>query len=236
MVKYGKRMLSVFKEFDRNESYALKDAVAIMQKGASKKFDESVDLSFNLGVNPRKSDQMVRGACIYPHGIGKDVKVLAIVPAGLVEEAKAAGADYAGEDEFIEKIQKEGWTDFDKLVTTPAMMRKVGRLGKVLGPRGLMPNPKLGTVAEDIAGAVKLVKAGRVEFKVNREGVLATTIGKASFGPDKLYDNALELVRNILKLKPVTSKGTYIKKIVLSSTMGPGIKLDHLKLIEEGEK
>jgi len=231
MSGYGKRLENAYKGVNRAQKYTFDDAVNFIVDAASKKFDETVDLSFNLGVDPKKSDQMVRGACVYPHGTGKKVRVLAIVPADKIEEAKAAGAEYAGNDEFIDKIVKENWLEFDKVVTTPSMMGQIGKLGKILGRRGLMPNPKLGTVTNDIAGAIKLVKSGRVEFKVNKEGVLAVPIGKVSFGSEKLYDNARELIATLMKLKPATSKGAYIKKITISSTMGPGIKLDETQLI-----
>jgi len=235
MATYGKRLKDVVKDIDIAKKYTVQESVELLQKAGSKKFDETVDLAFNLGVNPKKSDQMVRGACIFPHGVGKKVRVLAIVPADRVDEATAAGADFVGGDDYIEKIMKEGWIDFDKMVTVPAMMSKIGKLGKVLGRRGLMPNPKLGTVNKDITAAVKLVKAGRVEFKVNKAGVLCCMVGKLSFGPEKLYDNVLELVRDIMKLKPATAKGAYIKKLSISSTMGPGLRLDEAALINEAK-
>ncbi len=235
MATYGKRLKDAVKDIDKMKKYTVEESVEILQKAGSKKFDETVELAFNLGINPRKSDQMVRGACVFPHGVGKTVKVLAIVPADKVEEAKEAGADFVGGDEYIEKIMKEGWVDFDKMVTVPAMMSKIGKLGKVLGRRGLMPNPKLGTVNNDVTAAVKLVKAGRVEFKVNKAGVLCCMVGKLSFGPQKLHDNVLELVKDLLKLKPATAKGTYIKKISISSTMGPGLRLDETALVNEAK-
>ena len=235
MATYGKRLKDVVKDIDKTKKYTVAESVEILQKAGSKKFDETVELAFNLGINPRKSDQMVRGACVFPHGVGKTVRVLAIVPADKVDEAKAAGADFVGGDEYIEKIMKESWVDFDKMVTVPAMMSKIGKLGKVLGRRGLMPNPKLGTVNNDITAAVKLVKAGRVEFKVNKAGVLCCMVGKLSFGPEKLHDNVLELVKDLLKLKPATAKGTYIKKISISSTMGPGLRLDETALVNEAK-
>ena len=234
-MKYGKRMKDVTSEFTSIDRHEFMDAFAIMEKGKSKNFDETVELSFNLGVNPKKSDQMIRGACILPSGTGKTVRVLAIVPADKIEEAKAAGADFVGNDEYIEKIQKEGWIDFDKMVTVPAMMKFIGKLGKVLGRRGLMPTPKLGTVSNDIAGAIKLVKAGRVEFKINKDAVLSLPVGKMSFGADKLYDNVLEVVRSIMKLKPTSAKGTYVKKLSISSTMGPGVRLDEIQLINKSK-
>jgi len=235
MVKRGKRLEDAYKSYDKLEKCSFEKAVSIIESSATKKFDESVDMSFNLGVDPKKSDQMIRGACVFPHGVGKKVRVLAVVPADKVEEAKNAGAEFVGGEEYVEKIQKEGWIDFDKMVTTPSMMGKVGKLGKILGRRGLMPNPKLGTVTNDIAAAVKLVKAGRVEFKVNKAGVLACTIGKVSFGKEKLHDNAIELVKMLLKMKPSTSKGTYFMKVSVSSTMGPGVRLDEVELSNEAK-
>ncbi|MGI6393952.1 MAG: 50S ribosomal protein L1 [bacterium] len=233
MAKYGKRMKDAMNNFDNNTKYSIKESVAILQKSASKKFDETVEVAVNLGINAKKTDQMVRGATIFPHGVGKTAKVCAIVPADMVEQAKNAGADYYGSEELIEKITTEEWTDFDKLVTTPAMMGKVGKLGKILGRKGLMPNPKLGTVNNDIAAAIKLVKAGRVEFKANKAGVLCCMVGKLSFGPDKIQDNVLQLIQDLIKLKPATAKGTYIKKITISSTMGPGVKLDEVAVVSE---
>ena len=235
MTKYGKRMKDAMNNFDSDVKYSIKESVTILQKSASKKFDETVEVAVNLGINAKKSDQMVRGATIFPHGVGKTVKVCAIVPADMIEQAKNAGADYFGSDELIEKIMTEEWTDFDKLVTTPAMMGKIGKLGKVLGRKGLMPNPKLGTVSNDIAGAIKLVKAGRVEFKVNKAGVLCCMVGKLSFGPEKIHDNVVEFIKDLVKLKPSTAKGTFIKKITISSTMGPGLKLDEVAVVNEAK-
>ncbi len=235
MAHLAKRIADAVKLYDSAKKYRFEDAYGYMAKGASKKFDETVDLAINLGIDPKKSDQMVRGTCIYPHGLGKVVRVLAIVPPDKVEEAKAAGADFAGGDELIEKIQNENWIDYDKLLTTPAMMGKVGKLGKILGRRGLMPNPKVGTVTNDIGGAVKLAKAGKVEFKVSKTGVLCVPIGKVSFGSQKLYENALELFRNLVKLKPSTAKGSFIRKISMSSTMGPGVKLDEAEILDQAK-
>lgn len=235
MAKYGKRMKDAMNNFDSLAKYSVKESVAILQKSASKKFDETVEVAVNLGINAKKSDQMVRGATIFPHGVGKTVKVCAIVPADVVDQAKEAGADFFGSEELIDKIMNEEWTDFDKLVTTPAMMGKIGKLGKILGRKGLMPNPKLGTVSNDIAGAVKLVKAGRVEFKVNKAGVLCCMVGKLSFGPDKIHDNVIEFIKDLVKLKPATAKGTFIKKVTISSTMGPGVKLDETALVSEAK-
>jgi large subunit ribosomal protein L1 len=235
MTKYGKRMKDAMNNFDSNVKYSIKESVTILQKSASKKFDETVEVAVNLGINAKKSDQMVRGATIFPHGVGKTVKVCAVVPADMIEQAKNAGADYFGSDDLIEKIMTEEWTDFDKLVTTPAMMGKIGKLGKILGRKGLMPNPKLGTVSNDIAGAIKLVKAGRVEFKVNKAGVLCCMVGKLSFGPDKIHDNVMEFIKDLVKLKPSTAKGAFIKKITISSTMGPGVKLDESAVVNEAK-
>ncbi len=235
MAHLAKRLADTVKLYDSAKKYRFEEAFGFMTKGASKKFDETVDLAINLGIDPKKSDQMVRGTCVYPHGLGKVVRVLAIVPPDKVEEAKAAGADFAGGDEMIEKIEKESWVDYDKLLTTPAMMGKVGKLGKILGRRGLMPNPKVGTVTNDIAGAVKLAKAGKGEFKVSKTGVLCVPIGKVSFGSQKLYENALELFRNLVKLKPSTAKGSFIRKISMSSTMGPGVKLDETEILDQAK-
>ncbi|HNT27753.1 MAG TPA: 50S ribosomal protein L1 [bacterium] len=231
--RQGKRIADVAKTYDHAKKYHFSEAFDLMQKAASKKFDETVDLAINLGIDPKKSDQMVRGSCVYPHGLGKKVVVLAIVPPDKVEEATKAGADFVGGDDMIEKIQSESWVDYDKLLTTPAMMGKVGKLGKVLGRRGLMPNPKVGTVTNDIAEAIKMAKAGKVEFKVNKAGVLCVPIGKVSFGSQKLQENAEELFRSLVKLKPSTAKGAFIKKISLSSTMGPGVKIDENDLLEK---
>lgn len=234
-MKYGKRMKDVQADINRIDRYSFEDAFVIMEKGRSKNFDETVELSFSLGVNPKKSDQMIRGACILPSGTGKTTRVLAIVPADKIDEAKAAGADFVGNDEYIEKIQKEGWIDFDKMVTVPAMMKFVGKLGRVLGRRGLMPTPKLGTVNNDITAAIKLVKAGRVEFKVNKDGILSMPIGKMSFGAEKLYANVEEVVTTIMKLKPSTAKGTYVRRLSISSTMGPGLRLDEVQIANKSK-
>jgi len=229
----GKRIQDVKKKYDSAKKYRFEDAFGFIAEAASKKFDETIDLAINLGIDPKKSDQMVRGTCVYPHGLGKTIRVLAIVPPDKVEEAKAAGADFVGGDDMIEKIQSEGWIDYDTVLTTPAMMGKVGKLGKVLGRRGLMPNPKVGTVTNDIATAVKLAKAGKVEFKVSKTGVICVPIGKMSFGAKKLYDNAMELFKNLVKLRPSTAKGTFIKKVSMSGTMGPGVKIDENEMIEQ---
>ncbi len=233
MGRVGKRIADVKKQYDSAKKYRFEEAFRFVAAAASKKFDETVDLAINLGIDPKKSDQMVRGTCVYPHGLGKTIRVLAIVPPDKVEEAKAAGADFVGGDEVIEKIQNEEWIEYDTVLTTPSMMGKVGKLGKVLGRRGLMPNPKVGTVTNDIVNAIKMAKAGKVEFKVSKTGVMCVPIGKVSFGAGKLYDNALELFKNLVKLKPASVKGAFIKKISLSSTMGPGVKLDESEMLDQ---
>jgi len=189
------------------------------------KFDASVDIDVRLGVDPRKADQMVRGVVALPHGTGKDVRVLVLCTPDKAEEAKAAGADHVGLDDYIAKIES-GWTDIDVIITMPTVMAKLGRLGRVLGPRGLMPNPKSGTVTLEVGNAVKEVKAGKIDFKVDKTGIIHTSIGKVSFGADKIVDNALEVINTLIKLKPSSAKGTYVKSINLSSTMSPGIIID----------
>jgi large subunit ribosomal protein L1 len=197
----------------------------LVKEVTTTKFDASVDLAVRLGVDPRKANQMVRGVVSLPHGTGKDIKVLALVTPDKEAEAKEAGADYAGLDEYIEKI-KNGWTDIDVIITMPSVMGKIGPLGRVLGPRGLMPNPKTGTVTMDVAKAVKEVKAGKIDFKVDRYGIIHAGIGKVSFEPNKIKENAEELIKTLIRMKPSASKGTYVKSITLSSTMSPGISID----------
>jgi large subunit ribosomal protein L1 len=210
---------------DRNKLYSLKDASSLLKTVASAKFDESVDIAVRLGVDPRKANQMVRGVVTLPHGTGKDTKVLALVTPDKEAEAKAAGADYVGLDDYLQKI-KDGWTDVDVIITMPAIMGKLGPLGRVLGPRGLMPNPKTGTVTMEIGKAVAEVKAGKIDFKVDKTGIVHAGIGRISFEADKIVDNAHEIIQTLLKLKPTAAKGTYIKSIHLSSTMSPAIALD----------
>jgi len=206
--------------------YSLNDAVPLLQKAKYAKFDETVDITLRLGVDPKHADQMVRGTVVLPHGLGK-TKIVAVIASGdKVKEAEAAGAEFFGGEELVEKIQKEGWTAFDALIATPDMMRSVGRLGKVLGPRGLMPNPKTGTVTNDVASAVKEIKAGKVEFRTDKTALVHVPVGKLSFDPQKLVDNATTVITSVLKAKPSAAKGKYIKGIFLSSTMGPGIQLD----------
>jgi large subunit ribosomal protein L1 len=206
--------------------YAINEAIPLLQKAKFAKFDETVDLTLRLGVDTRHADQMVRGTVVLPHGLGGKSKVVAVIASGdKVREAEAAGAEFVGGEDLVEKIQKENWTAFDALIATPDMMRSVGRLGKVLGPRGLMPNPKTGTVTTDVAGAIREIKAGKVEFRADKTALVHVPVGKLSFSPDKLEANAMTVVSAVVKAKPSAAKGKYIKRIVLSSTMGPGIEL-----------
>jgi large subunit ribosomal protein L1 len=206
--------------------YALQDAVELLQKVKYAKFDETIAVTLRLGVDPKHADQMVRGTVVLPHGLGKSKKVLVIASGDKVREAEAAGADYVGGEDMVEKIQKENWTDYDAVIATPDMMRSVGKLGKVLGPRGLMPNPKTGTVTMDIAKAVSEVKAGKVEFRTDKTALVHVPVGKISFTADKLVDNANTVINSVIKAKPAVAKGKYIKACYISSTMGPGIQLD----------
>lgn len=212
-------------KIEKGKAYPLTEAAALIKETSFTKFDSSVDLAVRLGVDPRKANQMVRGVVSLPHGTGKTVRVLALVTPDKEQEARDAGADYAGLDEFIEKI-KGGWTDIDVIITMPSVMGKIGPLGRVLGPRGLMPNPKSGTVTMDVAKAVTEVKGGKIDFKVDRYGIVHAGIGKVSFTSDKLTENAEEMIKTLIKMKPTAAKGTYIKSIYLSSTMGPGIAVD----------
>ncbi|MBI5100582.1 MAG: 50S ribosomal protein L1 [Nitrospirae bacterium] len=221
----GKKINAASEKVDREKEYSIDEAVTLVKESAFAKFDETVDLAFNLGVDPRKSDQMVRGTVVLPHGTGKTVRVLVFAKGEKEKEATDAGADYVGADDLVEKITK-GWFDFDKVVATPDIMGVVGKLGKVLGPRGLMPNPKLGTVTFDVAKAVKDIKSGKVEFKTEKAGVVHVPIGKVSFDKQKLVDNAKTIIDSVNKAKPATSKGKYMKKLYISSTMGPGLKVD----------
>ena len=206
--------------------YTINEAIPLLQKAKFAKFDETVDLTMRLGVDTRHADQMVRGTVVLPHGLGGKSKVVAVIASGdKLREAEAAGAEFVGGEDLVEKIQKENWTAFDALIATPDMMRSVGRLGKVLGPRGLMPNPKTGTVTTDVAGAIKEIKAGKVEFRADKTALVHVPVGKLSFSPDKLEANAMTVVSAVVKAKPSAAKGKYIKRIVLSSTMGPGIEL-----------
>ena len=227
MATRGKNLLESKKNIDPAKRYDLKEAVEIVVGSAKAKFDETVEAAIRLGVNPQHADQMVRGSVVLPHGLGKNVRVLAFAKGEKEKEALDAGADFVGADDIIEKI-KGGWLDFDRVVATPDMMGSVGKLGKILGPRGLMPNPKVGTVTFDVGKAVTELKAGKVEFRVEKAGIVHTPVGKVSFGAEKLVDNIMALVETVLKLKPASSKGTYVKGISLSSTMGPGVNVDPL--------
>tara|TARA_R110002051_G_scaffold75877_2_gene138173 strand:+ start:2518 stop:3207 length:690 start_codon:yes stop_codon:yes gene_type:complete len=225
MARLTKKQKEARAKVDKNKIYSVEEATALLKEITYTKFDASVDLAVRLGVDPRKANQMVRGVVSLPHGTGKDMKVLALVTPDKEAEAKAAGADYVGLDEYLQKI-KEGWTDVDVIVTMPSIMGKLGPLGRVLGPRGLMPNPKTGTVTMDVAKAVAEVKAGKIDFKVDKTGIVHAPIGKASFTADKLLENANELLTTLMKLKPTASKGTYVKSIYMSSTMSPSIAID----------
>ncbi len=225
MARLTKKQKEARAKIDRNKLYSIEEASALIKEITNVKFDASVDLAVRLGVDPRKANQMVRGVVTLPHGTGKDVKVLALVTPDKEEEAKEAGADYVGLDEYLNKI-KGGWTDVDVIITMPSVMGKLGPLGRILGPRGLMPNPKTGTVTMDVAKAVREVKAGKIDFKVDKTGIVHAAIGKASFSADKIAGNANELIQTLIKLKPTAAKGTYIKSIYMSSTMSPSVPID----------
>jgi large subunit ribosomal protein L1 len=225
MKKSGKNIEKARSEV-QDKSYTLQDAVPLLQKVKYAKFDETVDLTMRLGVDPKHADQMVRGTVVLPHGLGKSKKVLVIASGEKVREAEAAGADIVGGEEIVEKIQKENWTDYDAVIATPDMMKSVGRLGKVLGPRGLMPNPKTGTVTFDVAAAVKETKAGKVEFRTDKTALVHVPVGKISFTPQMLVENAATVITSVIKAKPSVAKGKYIKGCYLSSTMGPGVPID----------
>ncbi len=225
MGKVTKKRKEALSKIDRTKLYSIQDASALVKEIASSKFDESIDLAIRLGVDPRKANQMVRGVVTLPHGTGKDVRVLALVTPDKEAEAQEAGADFVGLDEYLQKI-KDGWTDVDVIITMPSVMGKLGPLGRVLGPRGLMPNPKTGTVTMDVAKAVREVKAGKIDFKVDKTGIVHAPIGKVSFDADKISGNANELLQTIIKLKPSSAKGAYIKSIAMSSTMSPSILID----------
>ncbi len=228
MAKLTKKQKEARAKVDKNKVYTLEEAAALLKEITYTKFDASVDIAVRLGVDPRKANQMVRGVVSLPHGTGKDMKVLALVTPDKEQEAKDAGADYVGLDEYLEKI-KNGWTDVDVIVTMPAIMGKLGPLGRVLGPRGLMPNPKTGTVTMDVAKAVSEVKAGKIDFRVDKTGIVHAPIGKASFSADKLKDNANELLTTLMKMKPTAAKGVYMKSVFMSSTMSPSIAVETRK-------
>ena len=225
MVKLTKNRKSSLEKYDKEKLYSLKEASDIIKSFSELKFDSSVDLALNLGVDPKKADQNVRGVVSLPNGTGKDVKVLALVTPDKEDEAKKSGADFVGLDEYLQKI-KDGWTDVDVIITMPSVMGKLGPLGKILGPRGLMPNPKTGTVTMNVGKAVEEVKAGKIDFKVEKNGIVHVSIGKVSFDSEKIYENAKEVIQHIIKIKPSSSKGNYLKSISMSSTMSPGIKVD----------
>lgn len=225
----GKKMEKAIVDKDLTRDYDLEEAIELVKKASFAKFDETVDIAFNLGVDPRKSDQMVRGTVVLPHGTGKTVRVLVFAKGEKEKEARDAGADFVGAEDLVEKIQG-GWLDFDKAVATPDLMGLVGKLGKLLGPRGLMPNPKLGTVTFEVAKAVKEIKAGKVEYRTDKAGIVHIPFGKVSFDKTKLVENASAVIKSVGKAKPATSKGKYIKKVSISSTMGPGVRIDVTKL------
>ena len=225
MAKISKKRKEALAKFDKNQAYPLAEAVNIVKGITYTKFDASFDIDVRLGVDPRKANQMVRGIVTLPHGTGKVVRVLVLCTPDKEEEAKAAGADYVGLEEYVDKIKK-GWTDVDVIITMPSVMPKIGALGKILGPRGLMPNPKAGTVTMEIGKAVAEVKAGKIDFKVDKYGIIHTGIGKINFSAEKLVENAREMMATIIKLKPTAAKGTYIKSIYISSTMSPGVQVD----------
>ncbi|MGD1842901.1 MAG: 50S ribosomal protein L1 [Thermonemataceae bacterium] len=225
MAKLTKNQKAIQDRYDVTKVYAIEEAADILKDITFTKFDASIDISVRLGVDPRKADQMVRGVVALPHGVGKEVRVLVLCTPDKEEEAKEAGADYVGLDEYIKKIEG-GWTEVDVIITMPTVMAKVGRLGRILGPRGLMPNPKSGTVTLDVGQAVKEVKAGKIDFKVDKTGIIHTSVGKVSFSADKIVDNATEVIQTISKLKPASAKGTYFKSIYMSTTMSPSVQID----------
>jgi large subunit ribosomal protein L1 len=225
MIKLTKKRKVALSKIDKNTVYSLADAAALVKEISNTKFDSSVDIDVRLGVDPRKANQMVRGIVTLPHGTGKTIRVLVLCTPDKEEEAMQAGADFVGLDEYVDKI-KGGWTDVDVIITMPSVMAKVGALGKILGPRGLMPNPKTGTVTMEVGKAVKEVKAGKIDFKVDKFGIIHASVAKASFERDKIVENAKELINTIIKLKPSSAKGTYVKSIYMSSTMSPSVPVD----------
>ena len=222
----GKKYRGSAAKVDRSKKYSLEEACKLLPQTKVAKFDESVDIAVRLGVDPKHADQMVRGAVVLPHGTGKSQRVAVVAKGDKANEARAAGADFVGAEDLVEKIQKENWTDFDALIATPDVMKSVGRLGKILGPKGLMPNPKTGTVTFDVGKAVQEVKAGKVEFRTDKTALVHVPVGKISFTPDKLVENATVVISSVIKAKPTVAKGKYIKGCYLSSTMGPGISID----------
>ena len=229
-MKQSKRYIANLETIDRNKEYELDEAASLLTSFSKTKFDESIEIAINLGVDPKHADQIVRGTVSLPNGIGKDIKVLVFAKDDLADEAKNAGADYVGAAEMVEKV-KGGWTDVDVVIASPDMMAEVGKLGKILGPRGLMPNPKVGTVTKEIAKAVEESKAGKIEFRVDKHGIIHNSIGKLSFEKDKIIENTQTFINAIVRARPQAAKGTYLKKITITSTMGPGIKLDRTKIV-----
>lgn len=232
MAKKGKRYKEIIDLVDRHNHYSVNEAMDLVLQTSKAKFDETIDLAVRLGVDPRHADQQVRGAVVLPHGTGRTRKVLVIAKGDKIAEAEAAGADFVGGDELVAKIQTEGWLDFDVVVATPDMMGVVGRIGRVLGPKGLMPNPKSGTVTFDVGKAVNEIKAGKVEYRVDKASIVHAPIGKASFGEEKLKENFLAMMDALVKAKPVASKGRYLRSVTVSSTMGPGVKINAQKLMD----
>ncbi len=233
MPKRGKKYLEALKRVDRLQRYSLDEAVELVPKVSYSKFDDTVDLAVRLGVNPRHADQMIRSSVVLPHGTGKTVRVLVFAKGEKAQEARDAGADFVGAEDLAEKIQKENWVDFDKAIATPDMMRVVGKIGRILGTRGLMPNPKVGTVTFDVERTVKELKGGRIEFRVEKAVIIHVPVGKVSFGPKKIRENILAVIDILQKLRPATAKGTYFKGITISPTMGPGLKLDVAGVLAE---
>ena len=229
-MKKGKRYVEAAKLVDKNQVYDIPEAVALVKKAANAKFDETIEAHLRMGVDGRHADQQIRGAVVLPHGTGKTVKVLVFAKGDKVDEAQAAGADYVGGEELIPKIQNDGWLDFDVVVATPDMMGVVGRLGRVLGPKGLMPNPKAGTVTPDVTKAIADIKAGKIEYRLDKNNIIHVPVGKASFSEEQLADNFQALIDEIIKVKPAAAKGQYLRSVTLTSTMGPGVKLNTVKL------
>ncbi len=232
MTKRGKKYVAVLEKYDKHKPYPLREALELVKELAYAKFDETVDMAIRLNVDPRHADQMVRGTVVLPHGTGKKVRVLVFAKGEAAKQAEEAGADFVGAEELVEKIQKEEWTDFDVAIATPDMMSLVGRLGKILGPRGLMPNPKVGTVTKDVAKAVKEAKAGKIQFRVDKAGNIHAPIGKVSFDVEKLEENARALINAVIAARPPAVKGQYVRNISVSSTMGPGVKVDLTEFIK----
>lgn len=233
MPKRGKKYIESAKLVDREKLYDVEEAIELVQKTSTTKFDSTVELALRLGVDPKHADQQVRGTTVLPHGTGKTKKVLVIAKADKIKEAEEAGADFAGGEEYIEKIQQENWLDFDVLIATPDMMGVVGKIGRLLGPKGLMPNPKSGTVTFDVAQAVEETKAGKIEYRVDKSAIINVPIGKVSFGTEKLTDNFKAVMSAVIKAKPASAKGRYLRSVTLATTMGPGIRLNGSKLMEK---